>query len=136
MSLRVYWLSCSMYNAFQWNCFNLVDTCNITLILLLKCDVTKFRIPPPLVTQCHTSSTPSTPLNVWCNLCMPPNLFNLLSGCDVSTRHAVVIMHWLCVNMLCCNSVFPLRLWNLFQVFTGVKLMLGLNHFCNKLVIP
>ena len=51
-----------MFNAFQWNCFNLVDTCNTALILFLKCDVTKFRIPPPLVTQCHTSSTPSPPL--------------------------------------------------------------------------
>ena len=37
-----------------------------------KCDVTKFRIPPPLVTLCHTSSTPSASLNVWRNLWMPP----------------------------------------------------------------
>ena len=37
-----------MFNAFQWNFFNLVYTCNIALILFLKCDVTKFRIPPPL----------------------------------------------------------------------------------------
>ena len=43
---------------------NLVDTCNISLILFLKCDVTKFRIPPPLVTQYHTLSTPSAPLNM------------------------------------------------------------------------
>ena len=27
----------------------------------------------PLVTQCHTSSTPSAPLNVWRNLWMHPN---------------------------------------------------------------
>ena len=27
-----------MFNVFQWNCFNLVDTCNIALILFLKCD--------------------------------------------------------------------------------------------------
>ena len=60
-----------MFNAFQWNCFNLVYTCNIALILFLKCNVTKFRIPSPLVTQCHTSSTPS-PLNVWRNLWMSP----------------------------------------------------------------
>ena len=32
------------------------------LILFFKRDVTKFRIPPPLATQCHTSS-PSTPLS-------------------------------------------------------------------------
>ena len=60
MLLRVYWLSCSMFNAFQWNCFNLVVTCNIAFIIFLKCDVTKFRIILP-VTQCHTSSTPSAP---------------------------------------------------------------------------
>ena len=62
MSLRVYLLSCSMCNvtAFQLNCFNLVDTCNIALMLFLKSVVTKFRIPPcPLVTHCHTSSIPS-----------------------------------------------------------------------------
>ena len=42
-------------NAFQWNCFNSVDTCNIALILLvfLKCDVTKFTIPPPCSTISH-----------------------------------------------------------------------------------
>ena len=45
-----------MSNAFQWNCFNFVYTCNIALILFLKCDVPKFRIPPP---PCHTSSNPS-----------------------------------------------------------------------------
>ena len=62
-----------MFNYFQLNCSNLVDTCNIALILFLKCEVTKCRIPPipPLVTQCHTSSTPS-PLNVWRNLWMAP----------------------------------------------------------------
>ena len=41
-----------MFKTFQWNCFN-----NIALILFLKCDVTKFRTPPPLVTQCNISST-------------------------------------------------------------------------------
>ena len=35
------------------NCFNLVYTCNIALILFLKCDFTKFRIPP---LPCHTMS--------------------------------------------------------------------------------
>ena len=39
-----------MFNDFQWNCFNLVYTFNIALILFLKCDVTKFRIPLLLVT--------------------------------------------------------------------------------------
>ena len=37
-----------LFNAFQWNCLNLVYTCNIALILFLKCNVTKLRIPPPL----------------------------------------------------------------------------------------
>ena len=60
---------------FQWNCFSLVDTCNIALILFLKSDVTKFKIPPPLITQCRTSSSPSAPpLNVWRNLWMPTKL--------------------------------------------------------------
>ena len=68
MSLCVYWLNCSMCNAFQWNYFNLVDTCNIAIILFLKCDVTKFRIPPLLVTL-----RPPPPLNVWRNLWMHPN---------------------------------------------------------------
>ena len=40
----------------------MVDTSNIALILFLKCDVTKFRIPPPLFTEYHISSTPSAPL--------------------------------------------------------------------------
>ena len=40
---------------------NLVDTCNIALILFLKYDITKFRIPAPFVTKCHTSSIPSAP---------------------------------------------------------------------------
>ena len=67
-------LSCSMkmFNAFQWKCFNLADTRNITLILFFKCDVTKFRIPPALFTQCHTSSNPSAPLTCDRNLWMPP----------------------------------------------------------------
>ena len=65
--------SVKLFNAFQWHCFNLVDTCNIALILFLKCDVTKFQTRP-LVTQCHTSSIPSSPLNVWRNLWMAPYL--------------------------------------------------------------
>ena len=44
-----------------YNFYNLVDTCNITLILFLKCDFTTFRIPPP---PCHTLSTLSAPFNV------------------------------------------------------------------------
>ena len=58
-----------MFNAFQWNCFNLVDTCNIALILFLKCDVTKFRFPPPLSYNV-TLRRPPPPLNVWPNLWM------------------------------------------------------------------
>ena len=39
---------CRYKNEQNINKINLVDTCNIALILFLKCDVTKFRIPPPL----------------------------------------------------------------------------------------
>ena len=86
-----------MFNAFQWNCCNLVYTCNIALILFLKCDVTKFRIPP-----CHTMShfVDPLPLNMWRNLWMAPYrnrfvtqyitylnipipiILNLFSACD------------------------------------------------------
>ena len=57
-------VQCAMSNAFQWNGFNLIDKCNIALIIFFKCDVTKFRIPP---TPCHTLShfvDPLRPLNV------------------------------------------------------------------------
>ena len=72
-TLNPYWLSFSMCNVqcFSMNCFNLVDTCNIALILFLKCDFTKFRIPP-----CHTSHfvdpPPLRPLNVWRSIWMSP----------------------------------------------------------------
>ena len=46
-------------------------TCNIALILFLKCDVTKNRISPPLVTL----RRPPPPLNVWRNLWMAPYLW-------------------------------------------------------------
>ena len=39
---------------------NWVDTCNIAVILFLKCDVTKFRILPSL--PCHTMSLFVDPL--------------------------------------------------------------------------
>ena len=61
-----------MFNAFQWNYFNLVDTCNIALILFLKRDVTNLRFPLPCRTMSHFVN-PLRPLNVWRNLWMPPN---------------------------------------------------------------
>ena len=81
---------CAMFNAFQWNCCNLVYTCNIALILFLKCDVSQnLGSLPSLVTQCHTSSTPPSPLNVWRNLWMAPNtsskkhaLYHVVTGRD------------------------------------------------------
>ena len=51
-----------MFNALQWNCSNLVETCNIALILFLKCDVTKFRIPPPLSHNVPLRPPPPPPL--------------------------------------------------------------------------
>jgi hypothetical protein len=62
MSLRVNWLSCSMFIDSQWDCFNLVDTCNIALIIFLKCDVTKFWILSPLSHNVTLLRSPSTPL--------------------------------------------------------------------------
>ena len=50
---------------------NFVDTCNFALTLFFKCDVTKFGIPLPLVTQGHTSSIPSVPLTCDVILWMP-----------------------------------------------------------------
>ena len=50
----------AMFNAFEWNCFNLVYTCNIALILFWKYDVTQFRIPPPLVTLRQPPLSPLT----------------------------------------------------------------------------
>ena len=62
-----------MCNAFQWNCFNLVYTCNIALLLFLKCDVTKFRTPP--LSHNVTLRRPPIPIKVWRNLWMDPNVF-------------------------------------------------------------
>ena len=45
----------------EWNCFNLVDTCNIALILFLKCDITKFRIPPSPLSLSVTLRRPPPP---------------------------------------------------------------------------
>ena len=65
-----------MFYACQWNCFNLVYTCNIALILFLNCDVNKFRIPPPPLSYNVTLRRPHPPLNVWRNLWMAPNKMN------------------------------------------------------------
>ena len=105
MSLREYKLSCSMFNV-QWNCFNLVNTCNIALILFLKCDVTKFRIPTSPCHTTHTSSTPSSPLNVWRNLWMPPystNVARLLS------QDVTLLGHSLCLCIVVCKCCCPVK---------------------------
>ena len=91
-----------MFNDFQWCCFNLVDMCNIALILFLKCDVTKFRIPlTPLVTQCHTMShfvDPSAPpLNVWRNLRMPPIQFVTFVQHIICLFYQYLLIH---INMI------------------------------------
>ena len=49
----------------------------IALILLLKCDVIKFRIPPPL-SHNVTLRRPPSPLNVWLNLWMAPYWNNII----------------------------------------------------------
>ena len=63
-----------MFNSFQWNCFNLVDTCNTALMLFLKCDVSKFRIPP-LLSQNVTLSRPPP----------PPLMCDVIYGCLLMT---------------------------------------------------
>ena len=49
-----------LYIIYNWHSSSIVLF--FYMVLFLKCDVTKFRIPLPLVTQCHSSSTPSAPL--------------------------------------------------------------------------
>ena len=90
---KYYKSQCSMCNiqCLQWNCFNLVNTCNIALILFLKCDITKFRIPLPLVTQCHASSTPSVSLNVWRNLWMSPFINSVFSYTREQFRYKIFL---------------------------------------------
>ena len=85
MSLRVFWfklfnVQCS--NAFQWNCFNWVYTCNIALILFLKCDVTTFRIPLPLSHNVTLRRPP--PLSLMCDIIYG---FPLVSVTDNLYRH-------------------------------------------------
>ena len=65
-----------MFNAFQWDCFNLVDVCNIALILFLKCDVITFRIPPPLS---HNVTLRRPP---------PPLTSGVIYGCPLRRREA------------------------------------------------
>ena len=73
----------------QWNCFNLVDTCNIALILFLKCDVTKFRIrPPPSLSHNDTL----------CRLPLPPLTCDVIYGWPL-------IKSWMCVFQVCLPSI-------------------------------
>ena len=78
-------MQCVMFNALQWNCFNLVYTCNIALILFFKCDVTKFRIPPPFLSHNVTLRWPPPPLK--CDVIYGWPLIILLNcfQADVST---------------------------------------------------
>ena len=49
----------------------IVSICLIRLNTILKCDVTKFRIPPPPLSHSITLRRPPPPLNVWRNLWIP-----------------------------------------------------------------
>ena len=62
--------STPLYNLYNYN--NLVDTCNIALYFFFKCDVTKFRIPPPLS---HNITLCRHPL--------PPLTCDVISGCPL-----------------------------------------------------
>ena len=64
MSLRVYWLSYSVFNAFQLNCFNLVDTCNIALILFFLNVMSQNLVFPPLSHNVTLRRPPLPPLRV------------------------------------------------------------------------
>ena len=53
---------CRYKNEQNINKINLVDTCNIALILPFKCDVTKFKIPlPPLSHNVTLRGPPPSP---------------------------------------------------------------------------
>ena len=67
-----------MFIAFQWNCFSLVDTCNIALILFLKCDVTKFRIP---LSHNVTLRRPPPPLT--CDVIYGWPLIAVMQSCEI-----------------------------------------------------
>ena len=75
MSLRVYWLSCSMCNVqcFSIELFNLVDTCNIALILFLNVMSQHLGSLAPPLSHNVALRRPPLPLNVWRNLWMVPN---------------------------------------------------------------
>ena len=114
-----------MFNAFEWNCFNLVDTCNIALILFLKCDVTKFGTTP-----CHTMShfvDPPPPLNVWCNFWRTPRTFHL------------ILVQWILTHVHCWNQTSAASLsdqitpgyWKNVSKHSNLRLM----YFRNKSVL-
>ena len=74
-----------MFNAFQWN------MCNIALILLLKCDVTKFRILPPS----HNATLRRPP--------SPPLRCDVIYGCPLTyllTLQSNSLPMYLCTNLL------------------------------------
>ena len=120
-----------MFNAFQWNCFNLVYTCNIALILFLKCDVTKLRIASP---SCHTSSSPSTPpltsdvIYGW-PLRVPPKfdlqiLIEHYSNLCVSCIHSLPWTHVhlrfiiiYCNILICFSRAFPVNILKTLSYF-------------------
>ena len=81
-----------------------------------KCNITKFRILP-LVTQCHTSSTPSAHLNLWRILWMTPYIpayKNKLVICRFRTKYQMV-----CKHTLSYMYIRNVRTWLKNQVLTG-----------------
>ena len=115
-----------MLNAFQWNCLNLVDKCNIVLILIFKCDVTKFRIPYPLVTLCR----PPPPLNVWSNLWMLPKHYLTQTQLAINWRYWLSkilgnpILSWFDKT----HTVCTITSWKMLSVTYG-KLIVKLNNW-------
>ena len=68
-------LLCIIYNFYNYLYNNLVDMCNITLLLFLKCDVKKFGIPPPLLSHNVELRPPPSPL-----------MCDVIYGCPLSRR--------------------------------------------------
>ena len=121
-----------MFNAFQWNYFNLVYTCNIALILYLKRDVTKFRIPPPPLSH---NVTLRRPLNVWRNLWMAPyDNCNWLKSVARKSPHYIKIEYGIkivtyivgAVNDMWCDILcecvgINLQKWNIPGIYKGIR---------------
>ena len=87
---------------------NLNISSSQTLNPILKCDVTKFRIPPPLVTQLHTSSTSPPPLT--CDVIYGwPLITSKDNKRKCNLENSSMHERWMFPKVLHIYSLFPLR---------------------------